>query len=88
MALWALRDLEHEAWSWVEQLLPTFGALDAHAGAELAWAAAAIAIDTGDDAAALAACQRLAPMLAGIGDPFLHAVSRLALAWTRPISGD
>jgi predicted ATPase len=85
---WALRDLEHEAWSWVEQLLPTFGALDAHAGAELAWAAAAIAIDTGDDAAALAACQRLAPLLAGIGDPFLHAVSRLALAWTRPISGD
>jgi predicted ATPase len=85
---WALRDLEHEAWSWVEQLLPAFGALDAQAGVELAWAAAAIAIDTGDDAAALAACERLAPLLAGIDDPFLHAASRLALAWTRPISGD
>jgi predicted ATPase len=85
---WALRDLEREAWSWVEQLLPAFGALDAQAGAELAWAAAAIAIDTGDDAAALAACQRLAPLLTGIGDPFLHAASRLALAWTWPISGD
>jgi len=85
---WALRDLEREARSWVEQLLPAFGTLDAQAGAELAWAAAAIAIDTGDDAAALAACQRLTPLLAGIGDPFLHAVSRLALAWTRPITGD
>ena len=85
---WALRDLEREAWSWVEQLLPAFGTLDPQAGAELAWAAAAIAIDTGDDAAALAACQRLAPLLAGIGDPFLHAATRLALAWTWPISGD
>jgi predicted ATPase len=85
---WALRDLEREARSWVEQLLPAFGTLDAQAGAELAWAAAATAIDTGDDAASLAACERLAPLLAGIGDPFLHAASRLALAWTLPISGD
>jgi predicted ATPase len=85
---WALRDLEREARSWVEQLMPAFGTLDAQAGAELAWAAAVIASDTGDDPAALAACQRLAPLLAGIGDPFLRAASRLALALTLPVSGD
>ena len=43
---------------------------------------------SGDDAAALAARQRLAPLLAGIEDPFLHAVSQLAMAWTSPIAGD
>jgi tetratricopeptide (TPR) repeat protein len=47
-----------------------------------------LAVDTGDDAAALAARQRLAPLLAGISDPFLHAVAQLAIAWTLPIAGD
>ena len=37
---------------------------------------------------ALAARQRLAPLLAGIGDPFLHAAAQLAMAWSLPISGD
>ena len=57
-------------WSWVEQLLPGFGTLDPQARAELAWAAAVLAGDIGDDAAALAARQRLAPLLPGIQDPF------------------
>src|SRR5262249_38785014 len=61
---------------------------DPRARAELAWAAAVLAVDVGDDAAALAARQRLAPLLAEISDPFLHAVARLAMAWTLPISGD
>ena len=43
---------------------------------------------TGDDTAALAARQRLAPLLAGIEDPFLHAISQLAMAWSLPITGD
>ena len=47
-----------------------------------------IAVDTGDDASALAGRQRLAPLLAGIGDPFLHAMSQLAMAWSLPITGD
>jgi tetratricopeptide (TPR) repeat protein len=51
-------------------------------------AAAVIAINLGDDTAALEACQRLAPPLARIRDPFMHAASRLALAWTLPITGD
>jgi predicted ATPase len=85
---WSQQDLGREAWSWVEQLLPGFGTLDPQAQAELAWAAAVLAGDVGDDAAALAARQRLAPLLPGITDPFLHATARLAMAWTMPITGD
>ena len=85
---WSQRDLGREAWSWVEQLLPGFGTLDPQARAELAWAAAVLAGDIGDDAAGLAARQRLAPLLPEIQDPFLHAVARLAMAWTLPITGD
>ena len=64
------------------------GTLDPQPRAELAWVAAVTAVDTGDDAAALAARQRLAPLLAGIGDRFLHAASQLAMSWTLPIAGD
>ena len=88
LLFWVQRDLEREAWSWVEQLLPAAATLDPQAGAELAVVAAVIAVDTGDDAAALAARQRLAPLLAGIQDPFLHAASQLAMAWALPITGD
>ncbi len=42
----------------------------------------------GDDAAAIAARQRLAPLLETTQDPYLHAVSRLAIAWTSAIVGD
>ncbi len=85
---WTQQDLEREALPWIEQLLPAADALNPVAQAELAWAAAVVAADTGDDAAALAARERLAPLLAGIQDPFLHAVAQLALAWTLPIAGD
>ena len=85
---WAQRDLEREAWSWVEQLLPPASTLDPQARAELAWSAAVLAVDAGDDTAALAARQHLAPLLPGIQDPFLHAISQLAVAWTLPVTGD
>jgi tetratricopeptide (TPR) repeat protein len=85
---WTQEDLEREAWSWAEQLLPAGGTLDPQARAELAWAAAVLAVDVGDDAAALAARQRLAPLLAGISDPFLHAVAQLGMAWNLPIADD
>jgi len=85
---WTRRDMEREASPWVEQLLPAACALDPQLRAELAWTAAVLAVDTGDDAAALAARERLAPLLAGMQDPFLHAVSQLALAWSSPIAGD
>jgi len=85
---WSRLDLENQARPWVEQLLPADGTLDPQSRAELAWTAAMIAVDIGDDTAALAARQRLAPLLAGTSDPFLHAVSQLAVAWTLPITGD
>jgi len=85
---WTQEDLEREAWSCAEQLLPAGGTLDPQARAELAWAAAVLAVDVGDDAAALAARQRLAPLLAGISDPFLHAVAQLGMAWNLPIADD
>jgi hypothetical protein len=85
---WTQEDLEREAWSWVAQVLPAADTLDPQARAELAWVAAVTAEDVGDDAAALAARERLAPLLAGISDPFLHALAQLAMAWTLPIAGD
>jgi predicted ATPase len=85
---WTAQELEREAGSWVDQLLPAADTLDPQACAELAFAAAALAGDTGDDTTALTAGHRLAPLLAAIQDPFLHAVSQLALAWTLPLAGD
>jgi len=84
---WLQRDLEGQARSWVEQLRPA-GPLDLRARAELAWVTAVMATETGDDTAALAAGQRLAPLLAGIQDPFLRALCQLGMAWTLPIAGD
>ncbi len=85
---WMQRDLEGQARSWVEQFRHAAGPLDVQARAELALVEAVIAVHTGDDTAALAARQRLAPLLAGIGDPFLHAACQLAMAWSLPIAGD
>jgi predicted ATPase len=84
---WTAQDLEREAWSWVEQL-PAPDTLNPQESAELAWTAMVLAVDIGDDTAALAARQRLGLLLAGIQDPFLHAVSQLVMAWTLPIAGD
>jgi predicted ATPase len=85
---WLQRDLEGQARSWVEQFRTAAGPLDVPARAELALVEGVIAVHTGDDTAALAARQRLAPLLAGIGDPFLRAACRLAMAWSLPIAGD
>ncbi|HKA99084.1 MAG TPA: DUF4062 domain-containing protein [Streptosporangiaceae bacterium] len=85
---WMLRDHSSEARSWIGQLLPADDTLDAEARAELVWTAAVIANEVGDDPAALAARDRLAPLLDEINDPYLRAVSRLALAWSSPITDD
>jgi ATP/maltotriose-dependent transcriptional regulator MalT len=77
-----------EAHVWVGQLLPTAGSLGPQARAELAWTAAVTANEVGDDPTALSARQLLAPLLDGIDDPFLHAVSQLAMAWSSPVVGD
>jgi predicted ATPase len=85
---WSLRDHQGEARPWVEQLLPAAGSLHPQARAELAWAAAGTALDMGDDPAALADRERLAPLLEEIQDPFLHAVAELVMAWSSPLAGD
>jgi len=77
-----------EARPWVNQLLPAVGSLDAQAQAELLWTAAEIASEVGDDTTALAARERLGPLLAAIEDPFLHAACQLVMAWASPITGD
>jgi predicted ATPase/class 3 adenylate cyclase len=86
---WELRDHLGEARAWVDQLLPTAEALDAQDRTELLWTALVIANEVGgDDAAALAARDHLAPLLAGIQEPFLHATSQLVMASISAVSGD
>jgi predicted ATPase len=86
--LWSLRDHLAEALPWVTQLLPAADSLDPQARAELLWTATATAGDMGDDQAALAGRKRLRPTLDGIQDPFLLALSHLAMAWSLPVTGD
>jgi predicted ATPase len=85
---WFLQDHQGEARSWVSQLLPTVGSLAPQDRAELLWTAAVIANEVGDDPAALAARERLAPLLDGIADPYLHAVAQLVMASISGITGD
>jgi hypothetical protein len=85
---WFLRDHLGEARAWVGQLLPTAGSFDLQAQVELASTAAATGLEVGDDQLALAARERLAPLLDGIEDPYLRATSRLVLAWTSGIVDD
>jgi predicted ATPase len=85
---WELRDDMAEVRAWAGQLLPTADALDPQARAELLWTAAVTAVEMGDDPAALAARQRLEPLLDQVGDPFLRALCQLALVWTSTIGED
>jgi hypothetical protein len=85
---WELRDHLGEAREWVGQLMPAAASLDRQARAELLWTAVATANEVHDDTAALAASQRLAPLLGGIEDPYLQAICQLVIARTSPITGD
>ncbi|HSR84072.1 MAG TPA: DUF4062 domain-containing protein [Streptosporangiaceae bacterium] len=85
---WFLRDHLGEARSWAGQLLRAAGSFGPEAQAELAWTTAATGAEVGDDEMALAARELLAPLLDGIGDPYLRAVSQLVMAWTSGIVGD
>jgi predicted ATPase len=85
---WFLRDPLSEARTWIGELLPAAGTLSPQARAELTWTAAVTALEVGDDSTALAARQQLAALHDLTGDPFLHAVSQLAIAWATPLTGD
>jgi predicted ATPase len=85
---WYLWDHVGEARGWVGELLLAAPSLGPQARAELEWTAVATANEMGDDAATLAARQRLEPLLDSVDDPFLRAVCQLVVAWTAPITGD
>jgi predicted ATPase len=87
---WGLRDRLGEARTWIDQLLPTADSLDPQAQAELLWTAAVTNLEVvGDGVAALATSQqRLGSLLAAIQDPYLHAVSQLAMAGISAVVGD
>jgi predicted ATPase len=85
---WFLRDHLGEARLWTARLLPAAGSFDRQGQVELAWTAAATAVEVGDDQAALAAREQLAPLLDGIGDPYLRAVSELVMGWTAEVLDD
>jgi predicted ATPase len=85
---WSQRDHLPQAHAWIEQLVPTADSLDPQAQAELLWTAAQTASLVGDRAATLTASQRLGPLLAEIDDPYLRALSQLALGWASLIAGD
>jgi predicted ATPase len=85
---WFLRDHMREVRPWVGQLLPAADQLGPQARAELTWTAMVVALEVGDDEAALAAGRRLEPLLPEIEAPALRAISQLAMAWCSPITGD
>ncbi|MEV0720874.1 AAA family ATPase, partial [Asanoa sp. NPDC050611] len=85
---WSQRDHLGEAQAWIDQLMPTVDTLDTQARAELLWTAAVTAREVGDDRGALAARERLAPLLSDVEDPYLHAACQLAMAWTSTMVAD
>ncbi|HYA50927.1 MAG TPA: tetratricopeptide repeat protein, partial [Streptosporangiaceae bacterium] len=85
---WSLQDHLAEARGWIDQLVPAVGSLDPEPQAELLWAAAVTANQVGDRAATVAASQGLASLLPRVDDPYLRALSRLALGWASMIAGD
>jgi predicted ATPase len=89
LPLWIVQnDTLGEVCSWVAQLMPAVGTLEPRARAELLWTAAVAAREVGDDQTAVTARERLLPLLETIEDPYLRAVSQLAVAWTSAIVGD
>jgi len=88
LPFWFLGTHMSEARAWIDQLLPSAESLGHQARAELLWTAALNATEVGDDATARSARERLVPLLVGIGDPYLHAVCRFAIAGLEAILGD
>jgi tetratricopeptide (TPR) repeat protein len=85
---WGLRDHLGEARGWIDQLLPAVDSWEPHAQAELLWTVATTALEVAGVDQATQASQRLESLLAGIRDPYLHAVSQLAMAGVSAVVGD
>ena len=85
---WASYDHSGETFAWVSDLLNGHSPLSPLSTVELLVVTAMSGSEAGDDDVALAAADQLGPLIDGIEDPFLQALSRLAIAWTAPIRGD
>jgi predicted ATPase len=89
LPLWALNnEFLGEARAWVERLMPNIDDLDRRGRMELLLAAAVSARESASDADARAAHDALAPLLDAVDDPYLAAVSELAMSWTAAIVED
>jgi predicted ATPase len=85
---WGLRDHLGEARGWIDQLLPAADSWKPGAQAELLWTAATTALEVVGADQAIQASQRLESLLAGIRDPYLHAVSQVTMAGISAAVGD
>jgi predicted ATPase len=84
---WGLREHLGEARPWIQRVESSADSLSPRARVELFWTAVAAAVDVGDDEWAVAASQRLAPLIADIDDPFLRAISRALLGNVAVLQG-
>ncbi len=86
---WGLRDRLGEARTWIDQLLPTVDSLDPQAQTELLWTSALTDLEVVGNVAALSTSQqRLGSLQEAVQDPYLHAVSQLAIAGISAVVGD
>jgi hypothetical protein len=92
---WAMRpflgmpiDILREARSLIDELMSGADSLGAHDRAEVLTAAAVVALEIGDEDAASAAAQDLAPLVPELDDPYVEAVARLVTSWSSAIAGD
>ena len=89
LPLWTLHaEILSEAQAWVERTLRDTGTEDAESLVELLLASTVTAGETSGGEKVLTARERLAPLLDSVDDPYLHAVSTLALAWTAAVAVD
>ena len=86
---WGLRDRLGEARTWIDQLLPAVDSLDPRAQTELLWTSALTDLEVVGDVAVLSASQqRIGSLQEAIRDPYLHAVTQLAMAGISAVVGD
>jgi ATP/maltotriose-dependent transcriptional regulator MalT len=85
---WQLNDRMREGRAWLEELLPRADELNEQEQIDLYLTAAVTGIEVGDDDGSLSAAREIEQVQDRIDDPFLASWAQLALAWTRPISGD
>ena len=73
--------LVSEARSWVTELLPVIDRLPPDDRVAVLTASLVSAVEAGDVEAARTTCERIAPLLTEVDDPYLEALARLMMAW-------